>query len=50
MVELQFKCKGIFQELYLHHGSLADLPVAPYNDLHHAFILFSKNIDLVFLQ
>ena len=50
MVGLQFKCKGVFLDLYLHHGSLADLPVAPYDDLHHALILFLKNIDLVFLQ
>ena len=50
MVGLQFKCKGVFQDLYLHHGCLADLPVAPYDDLHHALILFLKNIDLVFLQ
>ena len=50
MVGLQFKCKGVFLDLYLHHGSLADLPVAPYNDLHHDLILFSKNLDLVFLQ
>ena len=49
MVGLQFKSKGVFLELYLHHGSLADLPVAPYDDLHHALVLFSINIDLVFL-
>ena len=50
MVGLQFKSKGVFLELYLHHGSLADLPVAPYNDLHHDLVLFSKNIYLVFLK
>ena len=50
MVGLQFKCKGVFLILYLHHGSLADLPVAPYDDLHDALILFSENSDLVFLQ
>merc|ERR1719220_1121647 len=40
---------NLLQQL-LHHGSLADLPVAPYDDLHHDLFLFSQNIDLVFLQ